>query len=160
MGEWDGLDAYKRYLAGSYDFRRPLEERVAHLATAAGLSWEPTVLHPLLAQDQRDLQCPPPEFVATEPATSNDVEGLMGALYVLEGSSIGARLLSDRAHKLGLHGGHGARHLERQHSAVQNWRSFLASLEATPHLEMERVIASAIAAFECAHRAFRRAAAT
>ncbi|MFD1744328.1 biliverdin-producing heme oxygenase [Rhizobium helianthi] len=83
-----------------------------------------------------------------------DLETLLGALYVLEGSSLGARILYVRAKELGLNEEFGARHLAGQaHS--DGFRRFLEILDAAPNVDMNKVVEASRSAFGLAERAFQ-----
>ena len=55
---------------------------------------------------------------------------LLGALYVIEGSALGARLVMQSAAGMGFTREYGARHLHAQ--AGEGWRAFVAALEQAP----------------------------
>ena len=55
---------------------------------------------------------------------------MVGVLYVLEGSSLGARVLVKAAAEMGLSAEFGARHLFRQAGDRDAWRSFVAMMAA------------------------------
>ena len=57
---------------------------------------------------------------------------LLGALYVLEGSALGARLIMKSAQALGLGATFGARHLAAQAGDALAWRSYLDLLLNAP----------------------------
>jgi heme oxygenase len=82
---------------------------------------------------------------------------LIGTLYVLEGSILGSQLLFRRAQALGLSATHGARHLALQSGGVDEWRRFLALLEATEPFDLERAAAASLATFAAAESAFQKA---
>ena len=81
------------------------------------------------------------------------VPGVLGTTYVLEGSTLGAKLLYRRAQALGLTDTFAARHLAQQATA-NRWVPFLDLLEREPDLDMEAVIHAATVLFELARRAF------
>ncbi|WP_422369963.1 biliverdin-producing heme oxygenase [Hoeflea sp.] len=74
----------------------------------------------------------------------------LGASYVLEGSSLGARLLLRRAEALGMTADLGARHLARQASDPRRWRMFLTVLEQLPEDKHEAALAAARDTFRLA----------
>ncbi|MBL8881461.1 MAG: biliverdin-producing heme oxygenase [Hyphomicrobium sp.] len=63
-------------------------------------------------------------------------ENWFGALYVMEGSSLGAPVLMSMARKLGYDGSFGARHLAVQLKARQTWRQFIDIFEEVPGLDI------------------------
>jgi heme oxygenase len=116
--------------------------------------WRPTLIAADLARDLADLQAEPlPE---EEAAADADDAGLFGTLYVMEGSSLGARVIAKDASKLGLGDHYGARHLGRQHAALETWHAFLALLEDGDSLNLASVVDSANAVFDTARRAVLR----
>jgi len=58
--------------------------------------------------------------------------GLLGALYVTEGSTLGARLLAVQARRIGISERNGAHFLTRQAREMALWPDFLDTLESTP----------------------------
>jgi heme oxygenase len=81
----------------------------------------------------------------------------MGTLYVLEGSSLGARMIFRHVRQLGLDERHGARHLSKQADAATNWREFLLLLERFECTAPAALAAAANAAFSSAERAMSEA---
>ncbi len=94
---------------------------------------------------------------ATQPepaAVSNDTTSLLGTAYVLEGSSLGARVLVKRAAALGFDDACGARYLTAQAASLERWRNLLAELERVEREEWDRAAAAAKAVFSHAIKAF------
>ena len=149
---------YLRLLARLYGFHRPFEDivRQAEGVTGAGLDVEARARSPLLLADLRALGFDQ-EAIANVPLWPAPMrfasEGsLLGALYVLEGSTLGgvqiARALkacvsdetgAGRSFFLG----HGRRHGEM-------WAEFLRKLEALSEQapQVEAAISAAIATFD------------
>lgn len=158
VGAFEDLDGYRRYLRGSYVFRNSL------YGTMTGLRWpeqfalwaDPDGLRELMRNDMEDLAMDPspPLFALQMPPISSDLEGLLGMLYVVEGSSLGARILFRRAQKLGLSGSFGARHLSAQADSVERWRRVLELLESAPELDLDRLVAASETTFVAVERAF------
>jgi heme oxygenase len=73
---------------------------------------------------------------------------------VLEGASLGARVLIQRAEALGLGASFGARHLALQCNRLNDWRAFLDILEAADGFDIERATSASLAAFAIAADAF------
>ncbi len=67
---------------------------------------------------------------------SSDIGGVLGALYVLEGSSLGAKWVARRAAALGVDHHHGAFHLGHQIADPNAFGNFLHLLETT-HLDAD-----------------------
>ncbi|SMO44696.1 Heme oxygenase [Paracoccus laeviglucosivorans] len=121
MGEMRGSEDYRHYLRGTYAFRAALEPALDD----AG--WQVERLLDNLRADLADLGEPVPT-AAPAPAL-HDFAAKAAALYVLEGSALGARLIARRAAALGFDERHGARHLAQQTAAPTRWPAFLDWLE-------------------------------
>ncbi len=96
----------------------------------------------------------PPKKQHSDFSLGTDLETVLGALYVIEGSSLGARVLFSRAVALGLGESFGARHLARQ-STSKGWKTFLEVLDAAPVVDMEKVTQASQAVFILAEKAFK-----
>ena len=145
---------YVRYLKGQYAFRCAIETALAHVPWPAQLGgWLFRPLLPLLRADLDDLGITPP---TAPPAATIAPQDLLGVLYVLEGSSLGARVLVKRARELGFDSGFGARHLAAQAEDRDGWPRFLAMLEAVEPFEMHRTVNASLATFAAAGAAFER----
>lgn len=146
---FDSREAYGRFL----DFQLRLHRRVAPLYAAAGLNGllpdlEARARLAAVEADFADLARPVPP----PPAAGPDVPlpEALGWLYVVEGSNMGAALLSREARRLGLSDDFGARHLAgHPDGRARHWRAFTAALDAVPlgAAEEERAEAAVIAAF-------------
>lgn len=106
VGQLDSHQAYLRYLKGMFVFRSAVEPGVAQ-AWPASWPWSPSCLATLIADDIRDLGSAVPAG-RHRSAIIKDTESLLGVLYVLEGSSLGARMLVKDAAKLGYGKSYGA----------------------------------------------------
>jgi heme oxygenase len=156
VGPVETLAAYRRYLAGMHRFRAPLEHALAasELWPAPFAEWRPLALHALIEADAADLDLALPAAVA--PARmSNDSAALAGLFYVLEGSSLGAQLTHRSVSRFGMTDDHGARHLALQAGSIENWRRYVALIEADITLDREATAAAARATFDTAAAAFR-----
>lgn len=127
VGELQDLSAYKRYVAGLSAFRAPVETSFASADWTAFGDWRPTLIGRSLAADRIDLGLA--GAAAGPPAFSADYSARIGTLYVLEGSSLGARLILRTVRPLGLTEKFGARHLHRQAATLDNWHAFITLLE-------------------------------
>jgi heme oxygenase (biliverdin-IX-beta and delta-forming) len=154
VGPVDSLSSYRRYLLGVAAFRIPAEAVIAQidLPRAFG-TWRPHVISDLIRADLCDLNLAPPTTGACPMDPPKRIEELAGLLYVLEGSALGARLLSRQAGLIGLDGGFGARHLSAQ-AASGNWRSFLDILENLAPFELDSAVIAARFTFSSARDAF------
>lgn len=114
----------------------------------------------LLAQDLETLRT---EARPAEPAVQRSEAGALGALYVMEGSSLGARSLRRDAAALGFDACNAARflHAHADIEAGQRWPRFLAFLEERGR-QADRAAAAtaALDTFSLAERCFRRALGT
>ncbi|MET0544727.1 MAG: biliverdin-producing heme oxygenase, partial [Caulobacterales bacterium] len=147
------------YTRGLEAFRTPLEHSLAAFAAHGARhdrlgAWQPTRIANLLETDLRDLgiEAMPSDAVVH----IDDLAWALGAHYVLEGSALGARVLMPAARTLGFDAHHGARHLDKQASTLENFRAFMELLEGIEDLDMEQTAAGANAAFQSAARAMER----
>lgn len=155
-GMFASLEGYRRYLAGTLDIRRHYEAVADYSGTVhVWPRWPGRRVAHLVAQDLADLggAAPPSDKKAIEALKPAE---LLGALYVLEGSSLGARVLFKSVSAFGLSASHGARHLHAQAGEAAIWREFVAMLEAS---DVAPCHATAIRVFEDFADAYRRAAA-
>lgn len=125
---------------------------LCHLPDEFG-GWRPKAISPLIVADMKDLTLAP-KLVSDAIYLKRDLESLLGTLYVLEGSTLGARILYRRANELGLDGTHGARHLHEQ-AASDGFVRFLQILDAAPDVDMNKVIGASDLAFQWAETAFK-----
>lgn len=128
-GMFASLDGYRRYLSATLAIRTRYE--ILLDASGAAAVWAPwpsrRVAH-LVAQDLDALGGVHPIIAGKSDTLMNGPE-LLGALYVLEGSSLGARVLSRSVHAFGVSADHGARHLYAQAGDAAIWRDFLSVLD-------------------------------
>jgi len=158
VGGFGSIGEYCRYLAAMHAFRVPVEKTLAASGGAIGGITPPPMLASALAADMADLGLT--AAVPTRPRLApflRTPSGLAGALYVLEGSAVGARLLVRRAAALGLGAHHGARHLAAQADDRERWPHFLHALEAMPAFDMGAAVRAAAAVFGAACSAFLKA---
>lgn len=151
MEEFVSIDAYRSFALGSYWFRSCIEPALAGVDF-----WdiEPLVNH--LAADLADLEI----CTGTAPGIFpelGDASSQLGALYVLEGSSVGARLLLRQAQKLGLGETYGARHLACQTGDATRWRRFVLLLDNFPDLDAQKSTLAAQRVFATAYSLFAKA---
>ena len=154
VGEFTDLRAYARYLTGMTMFRAGVEEALSEVDYQKTFGdWRPGFILSELRQDLRDLGHGVPDD-AHPFDLPPDRDGLLGVLYVLEGSALGARLLVRRAAELGLNEGHGARHLAAQTSRPEAWREFVNLLDGRAPSGVERAAQAARRTFSSAIEAF------
>lgn len=153
VGEFDSRESYGRYLHALLAFREPIETALGR-ATLPD-DFKPRDIAQAIRADMIDLGIDPPGDTQPAARTSlNTPSAVLGTLYVLEGSALGARLLYKRAQELGFTAGFGARHLAQQAGDRESWPKFLALLERHPSSESEATARASIAAFELALDAF------
>lgn len=154
IGTWKTQADYHRYVVHTAAFRIPVEQALSgHIAAAPFKAWSPQVLTSELEQDLSDLALPLPAPLGS-PEITNRSEAL-GVAYVMEGSSLGAKLLIKRANELGFTESYGARHLAEQASS-NSWRHFLAVLEGQEGFDLGQAAAAARATFALALKAFEK----
>lgn len=144
---------YTRLLLGYLAIYRPLERALtAQASTLSQRGWIPLARTPLIEQDLRmlgwnDEQLCSARECQTLPALA-DCDALLGALYVVEGSSLGGQLLYRQvAERLALDSASGASFFYGAGPDTgAGWKRFAASLEAGV-ANPEQAAASACAMF-------------
>lgn len=140
--------SYGRYLRSATAFRAFVEADLTP-DLIFDIRLAPLQLHRHLVDDCQDLGVAPSGgSLSTGLGRSRDEQ--LGALYVLEGSLLGAGLLMTRAVHLGLTESFGARHLARQCRERSRWPIFLAHLEAVDDFDVEAACAGARKVFDVA----------
>lgn len=151
-------DRYAVYLHATLHARNPIEAALGRATVEAPpAGWPHRVIGPALRADIRDVTGFEPPADVVEATLAHTPAQTMGVLYVLEGSALGARVLSKRAAALGMGPEYGARHLAQQISEPAAWPAFLSALEAAildPEQETAciRAATTAFARFESAYR--------
>ena len=154
VGSFETTQDYGRYLSGIHRFRTDVESGLTGMAWPSAFGgWRPQAVAALASADLEDLRLDrrsgfPVVFDLADPSR------LIGALYVLEGSSLGARVLYGRAQGLGLSETFGARHLARQAGGIDNWRGFLTILDTMEDFDLDGAADGAGDVFRHAARAF------
>lgn len=160
VGTFSDIPAYLRYIRGMLAFRRPIETQLASTRLPAEFgAFAPNYLADALGRDIAALGASPDVATASGGQSLPDLsaDGLLGTLYVLEGSTLGARLLVRRAAALGLGPGNGAEHLQQQSSDLGNWNAFAALLDSATEVDDETMAQAALATFAHALNAFEKA---
>lgn len=140
VGPLSSVESYRSFVARSYAFRSAVEPALQPLP-----EWSPQRLADALRADMDDLGCgqvSAPSFDAAPNRSAN-----LGCLYVLEGSSMGARLLYNAARKLGFTETHGARHLALQTGDTGRWKQFSALLDTAEGIDGGEALSGARALF-------------
>lgn len=154
VGHFGDRRSYARYVTGMAVFRGAIERKLANVSYPPSFgAWRPGAILPALLQDLADLAVVEPP-VADRIDVPTDEAGLLGTLYVLEGSSLGARVLVRRAAALGFNAEHGARHLAAQTARPASWTEFVALLDGMASDEIERAAQAARMTFAAAIDAF------
>lgn len=156
VGSFATAADYRRYLAGIAAFRLPVEEWLSNNPLPQAFSdWKPGLVRDELRADLSDLDASEPRMPHAFAPPQGD--GIVGLLYVLEGSSLGARLLAKRAEALGFSADYGARHLFSQARNFSNWRAFSERMENVCVYDAQAAADWANTAFDYARDAFESA---
>ncbi|MCJ8056970.1 biliverdin-producing heme oxygenase [Shinella curvata] len=155
VGGFDTIDQYRRYLVGLTRFRAAMDEALRHVAWPVCWEWRPTAVSDVLERDNVDLGLSAIDIRnAHFGMRLANQSALLGALYVIEGSTLGARILQKRAAALGFDEFLGARHLAVMSKDIAHWQSFLLLLDEAQNFDVERAAASANAVFAFALQCF------
>ena len=160
VGNFTSLDEYVAYLKGMIAFRADVEKDISRSPIPTEFAdYRPNLIlaelhRDLAATGGQDRNTPSTEPSIAEKPLSRDA--LLGLLYVLEGSSLGARILAKRAERLGLHEETGAAHLKKQSASLGNWNAFCALLETADKVDEDAMVESAMETFARALRAFEK----
>lgn len=152
LAEFSDLGSYRRYLRGTARFRRAVEAAFAGMPADAD-AWRAREIADLVAADLADLGMAGAAAPLAPPAVPGASEAY-GMFYVVEGSALGAHVLSGRAAELGLGAGFGARHLAAQTGERGRWSRFVARLDTDPGIDPEAAGRGARAAFDLALAAY------
>ncbi|MBX9455817.1 MAG: biliverdin-producing heme oxygenase [Rhizobium sp.] len=154
VGEFRDLASYVRYLEGMAAFRGGVEASLSGANIDEGQQgWRPGLIHRELADDIMDLGGRLPSRLPTfDPPTDDD--SILGVFYVLEGSSLGARVLMRRAVALGLSPERGARHLAAQASRPGAWARLVTMIDGLSPAGLERAARASRMTFAAAIEAF------
>lgn len=151
-GMFETREGFRRYLAATYEMRVRYERLLdLNQAERVWTDYPTRKIAGLIAEDIEDLGGIP---MSSEPADKKTYSAgeLLGMLYVLEGSSLGARVLVKSVADMGLSASFGARHLFRQAEDRGAWRSFLDALSASPEPPCHDTARATFDAFAAAYR--------
>ena len=146
FGPIETLSDYGRYLLFLTAFRSEVETKLHQMFRFHPVPYLP--LQDALAADCRDLGLAIPSPCGILDLSDHEDEYL-GALYVLEGSRLGAAVIREKAHRLQLSGDFGARHLDILTDGC-SWPNFLSYLETATSMDEEALIAGARKTFSFA----------
>lgn len=153
VGPIESLADYKRYLIGISGFRLPLERDFSEVVFPEFFGvWRPQQIGDLLIQDAADLELV--VKVTKSVSELDSAETMLGKLYVLEGSSLGANIILKQVATVGLNAEYGARHLARQTCNPTRWRQFIEILDQHPQIDIDRVADASLKTFSAAQRSF------
>ena len=154
VGPIDAPDRYHAFLRASFAHRVAVEDylRDGDWPAAFG-AWKPSLIAPLIAQDLAALGLARPPVVPLD--LSKDISRRIGVAYVLEGSSLGARLIVKMAAELGFDAAFGARHLAAQAQGLSNWRSFVGIIDGLACVDRAAAVEAAALAFDHAADAMK-----
>jgi heme oxygenase len=154
---------YREILAGFWGFHAALEPRLRAVAELdeLGLDARRRKL-PLLERDLRDLGEDPARLpVATHVPAVENVADALGCMYVLEGATLGGRVISRHLETLGLGPGTGGAFFAGYGDATGTmWKEFSAAIGeyARAHPEStDRIVEAADATFTLLERWLARA---
>ncbi len=153
---FEALPSYRKYLIATLASRVRLESMLEASGVEALVpDWAQRRIVPQLLEDLHDLGggAPMPVEATRNPV---DMAAIVGTLYVLEGSGLGATILLKQAVKLGMSETFGARHLVRQVSNQRSWRDMLQTIETTPVSDEDGCDLAAITAFAVFESDYRK----
>ena len=155
---WSGQstprDATTPSLRASFAHRVAVEDYLRDCDWPAAFgAWKPSLIAPLIAQDLAALGLERPLVVPLD--LSKDISRRIGVAYVLEGSSLGARLIVKMAAELGFDAAFGARHLAAQAQGLSNWRSFVGIIDGLACVDRKAAVEAAALAFDHAADAMK-----
>jgi heme oxygenase len=146
-------EQYAGHLLRLHQWLSPLEQRLGPFASELLMDWPQREKRAWIEEDLAalDLELPPPALAPLPPCSS--FSQCLGILYVLEGSSLGAQIISRHyAETLGLRPETGLRYFTGYgHGTGAMWRNFLAVLEENFSSHPDKtseLIDSACAAFQ------------
>lgn len=147
VGAFNSLPKYRRYLQGIARFRFDIENTLqgAHWPSEWN-GWRPSLIAPALRHDLSLMGLE----IRRKPSRQIDIASasqLLGLLYVVVGSSLGARLLVKRAAAIGIHEDNGALHLAVMSNDIAPWRQFLSCLSEWEPFDLEQAVSTARSAF-------------
>ena len=151
--------SYAAYLRATLRARRPLEFALNECRAESLFNlWPDRTIASALVADIQDVTgaAPLAQIYSIDFTPVFSAAQVIGTLYVLEGSALGARHLAPRAHAIGMSANFGARHFAQQTAIPKTWSTFLTVLEAVSFdlCGEDECVAAARAAFDCFERAY------
>lgn len=156
-GMFGSREGFRRYLTATFDMRTRYERLLdRNGAERVWPEWPGRRIAGLVAQDSADLGGADPGGGTDMPAenvqSTLSPGEIIGILYVLEGSSLGARVLVKSVADMGLTATFGARHLFKQAGDRDAWRSFVSMMLAAPEAPCHKAARATFDAFATAYR--------
>ena len=156
------IAGYRALLVRFYGFWVGWQPQVAALLQDAALMEPRRRLH-LLVADLAELGVSGPALAALPrcpPTPLDDAMAGLGSLYVMEGSTLGGRVIQRHVeHRLGERGRRSCRYFGGYGAETGvMWRSLLARLDVVPQAAVARVGGGAAATFDCLGRWLTREA--
>jgi heme oxygenase len=151
VGVFQSVEEYRGYVAFIGRFRFAMDRVMRNVVWPRDWPWRPQAVYDSIAQDASDLGIRL-THAHTSIAPFDNHSALLGALYVLEGSTLGARVLKSRAAALGMTESFGARHLAVMTHDISHWQSFLRQLDDVEDFDIECADRAANAVFDLALR--------
>ena len=153
-------DRYVRIVEAFYGFYAPLEPRIAHAAAVHGalLAVDSRAKAPLLVLDLLALGETTDDIDALPRCTAlphvGSASRALGALYVLEGATLGGQIIRRRlGDRLDLEGGNGAAFFVSYGEATgAMWKRFTTYVDGYASLDLGAAIGAAIDTFEALER--------
>lgn len=148
LGATSTVPGYRRFLRAMHGFHRAVEAGLAASGDPCVLAqWPPAANAALIGADLAAMgEVPPPGLAALD---ADGPGATLGVLYVVEGSSVGARMLLPAVRAIGDGAAVATRFLQAHAGDATRWRRYQALLCDTPlDADQEQALdASARAAF-------------
>lgn len=151
-GMFETLEGFRRYLAATFEMRARYEQLLdLNHAERVWADYPRRKIASLVARDIEDLGGVAIEHEQDEQKMYSAGE-LLGVMYVLEGSALGARILVKSVADMGLSASFGARHLFAQADDRGAWRSFIKAMSASAEPACHDAARKTFDAFAAAYR--------
>lgn len=151
-GYFRSRPAYGRYLQGLHAFHNTFDPEALRLAPDLLERWGVDKHASLLFRDISALELETASCAESQSSHFHlpNRSALVGALYVLIGSSLGARVLLPWAHKLQLPAPGGVLYLTHL-AAARDWPSFIGFMEADVEIDETDLMHGARSTFDAVH---------
>lgn len=148
-GYFDDRASYCRFLERAWQFQSAMELALERAGAPVFIpDWARRRRAPLLERDLAALEVQLPSTAISHPTllVARDEAAVLGSAYVLEGATLGGKVLLSRIAPMGFHATHGGAYLNGYgpaHGAL--WRAFLERLAARDAAGISRSTAMAAA---------------